>query len=159
PLTEVCFPAPYESSHLLARRRDIFNFELAPNTHTLFGSSSGKFKYTLGLHFAFNGFVWKDIYYSLLVGYTFSTNLGKFHYFDILNPSQIINVRTDIVRYFNQRGLTLDQAYLQKNWNLGHGWYTRLAGGYFEEEYAGIASELLYNPIKYPWAIGIEGAI
>lgn len=159
PLTEVSYPNPYTSCHLFGCKRECINFELSPKTHTLFGSSSGKFKYTLGVHAAFNGYIGDDIYYSVLLGYTFATNIGKFKDFDRLNPSQLINVRTDAVRYYKNRGLTLDEAYMQKNWNLGKGWYAKIAGGYFEEEYGGGAAEILLYPLHSPWAIGIEGAV
>lgn len=159
PLTEVTYPNPYTSCRLFGCKRECINFELSPKTHTLFGSSSGKFKYTLGVHAAFNGYIWDDIYYNILLGYTFITNLGKFKDFDRLNPSQIINVRTDAIRYYKYRGLTLDEGYLQKNWNLGKGWYAKIAGGYFEEAYGGAAAEILFYPLHSPWAIGLEGAV
>lgn len=159
PVTEVTYPNPFTSSHLFGRKRHLYNFEIGPDTHTLFGSSSGKFKYALGLNFAFNGFLWKDIYYNVLIGATVISNMGKSQGIDRLNPSQLINVRSDVVNYYRQRGITLDQAYLQKNWNMGCGWYSRLAGGYFEEEYGGVASEFLYYPVNSCWAVGIEGAV
>lgn len=159
PLTEVSELNLYTSYHLFGCKRECLNFELSPKTHTLFGSSNGKFKYTLGVHAAFNGYLWGDIYYSLLLGYTFTTNMGKFKDFDRLNPSQLINVRTDVVRYYKQQGLTFDEAYLQKNWNLGKGWYAKVACGYFEEEYGGGAAEFLFYPLHSAWAIGLEGAI
>ncbi len=159
PLTEVTFPAPYSSLHLVARKRNLYNFELMPRMHTLFGSASGKFKYALGLNAAFNGFLWQDIYYSALLGYNFITNLGKQQGYDRLNPSQLIQVRTDVVKYYHQRGFTIDEAFLQKNWNLSHGLYARIAVGYFEEEYGGMATEFLYYPLKGCWAIGLNGAI
>ena len=159
PMTEVTYVDPYASSHILARGRHLYNFEVSPDIHTVFGSSTGKFKYSLGLHLACNGFLWQDIYYNVLLGFTFGTNLSKNQSFDRLNPSQIINVRSDIVQYYHNRGVSLDQAYLQKNWNVGCGFYARLAGGYFEEEYAGGAAEFLYYPVNSDWAIGIEGAV
>lgn len=159
PLEEVSFPNQDGIRRLYSRKRDFYNFEISPNTHTLFGSASGKFKYTLGLNFAFNGFIWDDIYYNILVGLTFGTNLGKSKDFDILNPSQLINVRSDIGRYYRHRGVALEEAYLQKNWNMGNAWYARIAAGYFEAEYGGAAAEILYYPIHSPWAFGIEGAI
>lgn len=159
PMTEVTYADPYTSSHLFSRKRSMYNFEISPNTHTVFGSSNGKFKYTLGLHFAFNGFLWEDIYYNLLIGTTFVSNIGKNPGVDRLNPSQLINVRSDIVNYYRHRGVTLDEAYLQKNWNMGRGWYSRVAGGYFETQYGGLATEFLYYPVNSCWAIGIEGAV
>jgi len=159
PLREVTWPDPCTSSHLFSRPLNRFNFELSPKTHTFFGSSTGKFKYTLGVHAGINGFLWNDVYYSVLIGCNFVNDLGGSKDYDRLNPSQLINVRSDIVRYYRQRGITLDEAYLQKNWSLGCGFYARLSGGYFEEEYGGAASEILYYPLDYPWAIGVEGAV
>lgn len=158
PLTEVTCP-DCSACHLFGCRRDCINFEVSPRTHTLFGSSSGKFKYSLGLNFAVNGYVWDSIYYSFMFGYTFISNMGKSSDFDRLNPSQLINVRSDVTRYYRQRGLTFDQAYLQKNWNVGRGWYAKIAGGYFEQEYGGAGAEFLFYPLNSTWAIGIEGAI
>jgi len=159
PLTEVTYCNPYNSCQLFGCKRDCFNFELSPKTHTLFGSSTGKFKYTLGIHAAFNGYLWDEVYYSLLLGFNFISNIGKYKNFDRLNPSQIINVRSDVVSYYMQKGFTLDEAYLQKNWNVGRGWYARIAAGYFEEEYGGGAAEILYYPLNSPFAIGLEGAV
>lgn len=158
-LEEVSRPDPCTTTRLFSRRRNLFNFELTPRTYTFFGSASGKFKYSVGLHAAFNGFLNKDIYYSILLGYTFFDSLSKTTDFDRLNPSQLINVRTDIINYYKQKGITLDEAYLQKSWNLGRGWYARLSGGYFEVEYGGAATEFLYYPLKGCWAVGVEGAL
>lgn len=159
PMTEVTYPDPYSGCKLFGCKRECINFELNPRTHTLFGSSSGKFKYALGVNANINGYFWEGVYYSIQVGCTVATNLGKCNDYDILNPSQLINVRTDIVRYYRHRGLSLDEAYLQKNWNVGCGCYARVAGGYFEEEYGGGACEFLWYPVRSPWAIGVEGAV
>jgi len=159
PLKEVTFVNPKNTTLLFNESRNLFNFELLPKTHSFFGSSKGKFKYSVGLNAGFNGFLAGDCYYSVLLGYTFFSNLGDLTGIDRLNPSQLINVRTDIVQYYQQKGLTYDEAYIQKNWNLGKGWFTRIALGYFEEAYGGIGTEVLYFPINSPWAFGIEGAI
>jgi hypothetical protein len=78
---------------------------------------------------------------------------------DRLNPSQIINVRSDSINYFKNRGITLDRAYLQKMWTLGNGFFTRVAGGYFEEAYGGIYGEALWYPYALPYAVGVEGGV
>ena len=39
---------------------------------------------------------------------------------------------------------------------MGRGWFSRLAAGYFEVAYAGIAAEALYYPVQSNWAIGFE---
>lgn len=52
----------------------------------------------------------------------------------------------------------MEQAFFQKTWNLGKGWFYRLAGGYFEPAYGGGATELLYYPVGSNWAVGLEFA-
>lgn len=159
PMKEVSRPNFSAATKLYSRRRNLFNFELAPRIYTFFGSSTGKFKYNLGLATAFNGFLPGDIYYNMILGYTLLESMRTCSDFDRLNPSQLINVRTDIIRYFHTHGLTLDQGYLQKAWTLGKGWFARLGAGYFEIEYGGAAAEVLYYPVKGCWAMGIEGAV
>ncbi|HRD55150.1 MAG TPA: YjbH domain-containing protein, partial [Parachlamydiaceae bacterium] len=158
PLREVS-PINKTSSALLYKTRNLINFEVLPKTYSFFGSSKGKFKYALGLHAGFNGFLPYDCYYSVLFGCTFFSNLRDLTGVDRLNPSQLLNVRTDIVRYYQQRGITVDEAYLQKNWNLGRGWFSRISLGHFEEAYGGIGGELLYFPVNAAWAFGVEGAL
>lgn len=159
PLREVSPMCPYEGVILFEKKREWFNFELLPNTHTLFGGSKGKFRYALGVTAGFNGFLPQDIYYSICLGYLPFSNLHDVSPVDRLNPSQLINVRSDIVDYFKQKTVTIDEAYLQKVWNFGGGFYNRLIVGWLEQEYGGIGTEFLYTPIHSPWAIGIEGAI
>lgn len=159
PLTEVTDFDTSNSLHFRTCERHLYNFEVSPDLHTLFGSSRGKFKYALGVHLACNGFLWEGIYYDILLGYTFLNDMGKLKNYDILNPSRLPNVRSDAIEYYRQMGCSLDQGFLQKNWNLGHGFYARVAGGYFEEAYAGAVTEFLFYPLNSPWAIGIEGAI
>ncbi len=158
PISEVT-PISCFAKKIFHQPREWFNFEILPKTHTLFGSSRGKFKYALGVTTAFNGYLWNDIIYNVELGYIFLSNLKHLGGVDRLNPSQLINVRSDAVRFFQRPGVTVDQAYLQKNWNLGYGCYSRLALGMFEEVYGGAAAELLYYPVNCPWAVGIEAAI
>lgn len=143
---------------IFEKRMDLWNMEIFPKTLSFFGNSRGKFKYGLGVSVGINGFLPQNYYYSIRLGYILWNNLGHQTGIDKLNPSKLPNVRTDIIRYLEREGVTVDEAYLQKNWNLGRGWYTRLSGGYFEEEYGGIANEFLYYPVGSMWALGIEGA-
>lgn len=159
PLNEVQYCNPLAYALLFQKNRESLNWFILPKTHTFFGSSRGKFKYSLGVNFGIDGFLPSDIYYSCALGVNAISNLYDLSDTDRLNPSQIINVRTDIVRYYQQKGLTLDELYFQKCWNLGSGFYSRLAAGYFEEEYAGLAAQALYYPVHSPFAIGLEGAI
>lgn len=158
PLCEVSYPCPYSTQCLFKKPRDWCGFEFFPRVHTLFGSSRGKFKYALGIETAFTGYLYDDLLYSIRFGYTFISNMGHVTGTDRLNPSQLPIVRSDIVNYYKRRGFSLDEAYLQKNWNLGKGWFSRVSAGYFEIEYAGIATEFLYYPLHSRWAFSIEGA-
>lgn len=159
PLQEATKAEPCTEWLLFNQKRPIFCFNILPKNYAYFGSSKGKFKYAVGLEALLTGYVWDDIFYSTVIGYVFSKNIGSVKDVDRLNPSQLINVRTDIIRYFQKDGVTLDEAYLQKSWNLGKGWFFRVSGGYFEIEYGGIAGEFLWYPVNSRWAFGVESAV
>lgn len=159
PFREVTYPNIYTSKLLFKKDLEWWNLEVLPKIQTLFGSASGKFKYALGLNVNINGFLFDDVYYSISLGYYFSSYLNKVHDVDRLNPSQIINVRTDIVSYYKETGVTIDEAYLEKTWNWGRGFYTRVGLGLFEIEYGGVATEWLYYPVNSNWAVGMEFAL
>lgn len=159
PLQEATWPDPCSSIEIYKCHRDLWNFVIAPRTHTFFGSSQGKFKYALGIGPGINGFLSDSVYYSVLLGYTLFSDLKHVGNVDRLNPSQIINVRTDSARYYKQTGLVVDELYLQKNWALGCGWYARAGIGYFEQMYGGGVSEVLYYPLDQNWAFGLQGAV
>ncbi|MBA3958314.1 MAG: YjbH domain-containing protein [Parachlamydiaceae bacterium] len=159
PMCEVDPPDPCLAECLFRQRRDLWNVEIFPKAHTFFGSAKGKFKYAFGVNLGLNGYIFEDLYYSIRLGYLFVSNLHHLHGVDRLNPSQLPNVRTDIVNYYCQRGITVDEAFVQKTWNLGKGLYTTVAAGLFEEEYGGVASECLYYPVNSCFAVGFEAAI
>lgn len=159
PMTEVSCFDPATSRLLFWKQRELCDILLLPKTHTLFGSAKGKFKYALGVSLWVNGFLPYDIFYNLNLGYFALSNLYNIHDSDRLNPSQLINVRSDIINYYKRKSITIDQAYVQKITNWGKGFYTRSALGYFEQEYGGVAFEWLYYPVHSSLAIGIEGAL
>lgn len=159
PFKEASYPNIYTSKLIFKRDLEWWNLELLPKTHTLFGSAKGKFKYALGLSLNINGFLANTIFYSISLGYYFSSYFEKIHDIDRLNPSQIINVRTDIISYYKQRGVTVDEAYLEKVWNWGRGWYARVSVGIFEPEYGGVSTEWLYYPVNSNWAVGMDFAL
>lgn len=158
PLHEVSHPGPVVVKEIFRQCRHPWNIEILPKSLSFFGSARGKFKYALGISLGINGYLFNDVYYSARIGWVFLSNLKHLTSVDRLNPSQLPNVRSDIVDYYNQKGITVDELYMQKTWNMGRGWYTRIAGGLFEEEYGGIASEILYYPVNSLWAVGLEGA-
>lgn len=138
--------------------RPRFCWSIFPETYTAFGSAKGKFKYLLGVHLGVCGYFWNDWYYSVLLGYPITGNLCDVSDIDKINPSQLINVRTDSVNYYKREGLSVNEAYIEKSWNLGCGHYLRAAAGLFEEAYGGVAGEWLFYPINSHFAIGVEGA-
>lgn len=146
------------ADQLFKQQLALWEVDLMPKIHTFFGSATGKLKYAFGAYLTLNGFLPCDVFYTFLFGYNLLSDIYDIKDVDRLNPSQIINVRTDLVNYIKQTGVTMEEAFLQKSWNLSHGFYARIAAGCFERAYGGVASELLYYPINSCWAAGIEGA-
>lgn len=158
PMREVTFADPWADQLLFSKQHGLYEFDFFPKTSTYFGSSTGKFKYILGLSTKIQGLLYGDIFYNLELGYIAIRNNEDIKDFDRLNPSQLLNVRTDVVRYYQQKGVTVDGCYLQKTWTLGRGWFSRATAGYFEVEYGGFAGEILYYPLHQAWAFSLEGA-
>jgi hypothetical protein len=149
---------PKGSEPLYKRKKEVWLFTFRPRIQTFFGSSTGKIKYNLSLIATPEGYFLDNIYYQAQVGYSIKSSMQHLGDYDRLNPSQLPNVRTDSVRYFQTNTLSLEMAYLQKSWHIGRGWFYRLAGGYFEPAYGGGATELLYYGAHSDWAVGVEEA-
>lgn len=150
-------PGYYDRALLFQRRREIWTFTARPRLLTFFGSRTGKFKYNIAAMAAPEGYLFNEVYYRVQLAYTLlrspfdSCPCGP-------NPSQLPNVRTDTLRYYDSRYPALEQAFLQKSWNLSKGWFARIATGYFEIAYGGVSAEVLYYPVNSSWAIGFQGA-
>lgn len=157
PIQEATGP-PVSSSLLYRRKKDAWMFTFRPRIITFFGSTTGKIKYTLGFVGGPEGYIFNDIYYKVQMSFNMKTSLTDVGDRDVYNTSRLINVRSDSVCYFKSSRFTVEQAYLQKGYNVGRGWFTRIAGGYFEPAYMGVAFEALYYPVESNWAFGIEGA-
>lgn len=159
PLREVTLIDSDCPTRLFGERLHSFEAYLLPRTHFYFGSSRGKFKYAAGATLEMDGYAtpW-DIFWRMRLGYLLFSYLDECSDVDILNPSQLINVHTDIVNYDKQRGLRIDELYLQKNLAIGYGWFARGSLGYFDEMYGGVAGELLWYPVSSPFAAGLSGA-
>ena len=151
-------PTCYESALLYQRRKPVWIFTLRPRAMTFFGSSRGKFKGQIGFSFGSEGYLFDRFYYSLQGSMTVLSMLQNISSWDMLNPSRIINVRTDSMLYHQAHSFHVDTAYLQRSWNLGSGCFTRLGAGYFETAYGGVSWEALYYPVNCNWAIGLEAA-
>ncbi len=151
-------PSDYEAALLFQRRKPIWTFTILPRLLTFFGSSSGKFKYNLSAVAYPEGYIFDEVYYRFTLSYALDSSMSGLGSPDRLNPSKLPNVRTDSMKYFQANSFSMEQAFLQKSWSIGKGWYTRLAMGYFEPAYGGGATELLYYPVGSDWAIGLEFA-
>ncbi|CRX37450.1 YjbH domain-containing protein [Estrella lausannensis] len=157
PLKEVSPPCFGQT--IYQKKRDLFDAFLLPDFHSFFGSARGKFKYSLGVALALDGFLEGDIHYSCVLTHRLFADLEDIQDVDRLNPSQIINVRSDIISYFKQGGLQLEELYLNKVWNMGRGFYFEGAVGYFDRMYGGLFGEVLYYPVGSAFAIGLEGSV
>lgn len=159
PMKEAQFaPNEYESNLLYKRGKPSWTMTFRPWIRTFFGSSKGKFKYEVGFVTGPEGYLFNQIYYSLQGSYTAKSSVQNIGSQDMLNPSRIVNVRTDSLKYNQSSSFHIPQAYLQKSWNFGRGVFSRMALGYFEIAYAGLATEALYYPVDSSFAIGVEAA-
>lgn len=152
-------PNCYEGSLLYLQKKPIWTLTLRPQLLTFFGSATGKFKYSAGILAGPEGYLWDQFYYNIQGTYNVKSSLSDVGDMDKLNPSQLFNVRSDLVNYYRTNTFILEKAYLQKGTYLGQGWYHRIAVGYFETAFSGIANEFLYYPLKTNWAIGLEAAV
>ncbi len=151
-------PREYDAALLYQRRKRIWILTFRPWFRSFLGSSRGKFKYEVGLALNPEGYLFDEIYYNICGTYTAKSSAFDIDSQDFINPSRLINVRTDSILYNQSNTFHLDLAYLQKSWNMGQGWFSRLAVGYFEAAYAGVALEALYYPVNVNWAIGFQTA-
>ena len=159
PMCEVgALPYEYDLDHLFERRRNIWTFTVRPRSIAFFGSTSGKYKYSLGLLSSFQGFLPGGLTYRAQGSYSAYSSMHGLTNRDRLNPSKLIHVRTDVIKYYEGGRVRLEELFLQRSWNLGRGYFFRLAGGYFEPAYGGGALELLLYPVQSNWALGLEGA-
>jgi hypothetical protein len=149
-------PGYYDSTFFYNRKKKIWLFTLRPDFKSYFGSREGKFKYDVGFLAGPEGYLFNNIYYDLLVSYIIKSSSGHISDRDYYNPSQILNVRSDLISYNQSNSFHVETAYLQQGWNLGKGWFARVSLGYFEIAYAGIGLEALYYPVLSDWAIGFE---
>lgn len=151
-------PSIYESKLLFLRKKTLASWLIRPRLLSFFGSTTGKYKYALSLVGGPQGYILDKIYYKMLISYNIKSSIQNLSDIDFYDPSQLLAVRSDSVRYFQTQTVNLEQAYLQNGWNLGKGFYLRTALGYFEPAYAGAAAEALYFPINSSFALGIEAA-
>ncbi|SCA62515.1 Uncharacterized protein SCG7109_AB_00120 [Chlamydiales bacterium SCGC AG-110-M15] len=150
----------YESmEHLFHKKQNWWNFKIRPRWQNYFGNASGKFKYDIGVTAILDGYLWNNIYYACQGTYSLLSSISDVGDRDSLNPSLIINVRSDSVKYRQQDNFIIERLFLQKHWNMGNGYFSRVSAGHFEAAFGGGASEFLYYPVGENWALGLEAAV
>ncbi|MCK4934286.1 MAG: YjbH domain-containing protein, partial [Simkaniaceae bacterium] len=113
PLEEVSpQPGKYDGTELYRRKKSIWMFTFRPRFLTFLGSAKGKFKYSVGLVGGPEGYLFDEVYYKLQLSYAIHSSFSDVGDMDKLNPSQIINVRSDSVRYYQSNTVSLEQAFL-----------------------------------------------
>lgn len=152
------FPTRYEGVDLYKRKKRVGTFTIHPRLLTFFGSSTGKFKYSFGVLSSLEGYLWDQVYYKIHAAYHILSSIDDLKAQDLINPSLLLQVRSDTIRYFQKQTFSLETGYMQKGFSWAQGWYGRFSLGYFEPAYGGAAFECLYYPVSQNWAIGIEGA-
>lgn len=152
------FPSEYDAAKIFQRHKPIWLFTVRPRLLTYFGSTSGKFKYNLSAVASPEGYIFNQVYYKLQLSYAIKSSMAGLGSPDRANPSRELIVRTDSLNYFKTHSFSMDQAFLQRGWNLGEGWFYRFALGYFESAYGGAATEFLYYPVNSNWAVGMQFA-
>ncbi len=151
-------PTLYDAIPLFKRSQPIWTFTARPRIISFFGNTSGKFKYNISAIASPEGYLFNDFYYKGQVSYSAFANTAGMSGVDRLNPSHMFVVRSDSMKYYQSNTLHLEQAFLQRAWNLGKGCFYRLSAGYFEVAYAGAATEFLYYPVASSFAMGLEFA-
>ncbi len=151
-------PSKYESQLLFSRKKPVWTVLYRPRLLSFFGSSRGKYKYSFGVIGGLSGYLFDQVYYASSVSYTIKSTINDIQDRDFYNPSSLLNVRSDAIRYFQQNTINLEYFFLQKGFSAGKGVYFRLAGGYFEPMYGGVAAETLFYPPKSTFAFGLSGA-
>ncbi len=149
---------PSGSTLIYKKNLHVWLFTFRPRLLTFFGSTTGKFKYNIGLLASPEGYFFNKYYYKFQFGYSIHSTMWNIGGVDVLNPSQLPNVRTDTIKYYQNNSVSLEKAFIQRSFALGKGCFYRLATGYFEIAYGGVATEFLYWPVHSNWAVGLEAA-
>jgi hypothetical protein len=151
-------PNEYEGTLIYKRKKEIWTFTVRPRLLTFFGSIRGKFKYSVGMVAGPEGYLFDSVYYKLQLAYNIKSSMSDVGDMDVYNPSQLLNVRSDLIKYYQTQSFSVEKAYIQKGFNMGAGLFGRVSAGYFEAAFAGIGGEILFYPLDCPFAIGFSAA-
>lgn len=160
PRKEVMGPPQSDSSlTLYHREKPMALFTFRPRLITFFQGEEGTFAYNAALLGASEGYLFDQLFYRAQAG--FSCAATKPIHDDshtLFNPKPLVEIRTDLLRYYQAGRFTLEELYLQKGWKIDRGLYARVSGGLFEISFGGIAGEILFYPVDNCFGIGLDGA-
>ncbi|MFA5250282.1 MAG: YjbH domain-containing protein [Parachlamydiales bacterium] len=146
---------PIEGEEYFQKRKKVWQVSAYPRLNNYFAGSSKKLQTDLGAALLFDGYLFDQLYYETLLSYIFlasSTAMGK-------SFGSLPRVRSDLPLYFPAGSLHLEEAFLQKNFSFGRGWFARAGGGFFEAAYGGVSGELMFYPVWSSLALGLDGAL
>jgi hypothetical protein len=158
PKREVTFPKR-KPEILFDTSQKAIDWGISPLFSSYFGSSRGKFKFAADIGAYVDGFVWYDVYYKAMASYSVYTTAGDLTNYDLLNPSLVLNVHSDVISYYQRRNVRMEQIYLQKSWTHGCGFHSRVGMGFFDISMGGFTAEGLYYPVDSNWAVGLSGSV
>ncbi len=85
--------------------------------------------------------------------------LNNFDDIELESNSLLPRVRSDVVEYLQQGQQAVAKLETNYIWSPASGVYARLSGGLFEEQYGGVAGEVLWRPHFQRWAVGINANV
>lgn len=147
------------SEVIFNRSEKLCHFELLPRLRSFFGSARGKLKIGGDVVASIDGYFMDFLYHRTLLRYSVFSQMEVIGDRDLLNPSQLINVNSDRIRYYQTARLFLEEAFIQRNWSMGCGFYGKVGAGFFNVAYAGATAEALYYPLNSCWAVGLDASI
>lgn len=156
---EVKYISSRHFREIYAHKQDWWQIEIMPYAQNFFGNKHGKIKTVLGLLGGLEGYLFNQLYYQFQANYIPYSDIRNMADYDTLNPSTLLNVESDIVRYYQINEINFPQLYVQKSFNMTHGWFSRLSAGWYQINFGGFAGEFLYYPVSSHWGFGVEGAM
>lgn len=136
-----------------------FNYFLGCRVLPFFSGQDGDLKTDVSMGIGGSGLAFGSVYYNFLYSIPIASSHADKYTAKSHNLTKQLQVRTDVLKYYNHKPGIIDSAYCQSVNHLGNGKYVRGAVGYFEPAYGGVAAEYLYYPVGSRFAVGGECAV
>ncbi len=128
-------------------------FKVSPDLSLYLNDPSGAFRYTLLLRARYDRRIARKTFFTGAVGVTLLEGVS-----DVTQESNstLPHVRTDIAKYFDEKGGKLDQLLLTRVFNPRERVYARATAGIYELMYSGVGGQVLYIPQDGNWATDLS---